>query len=229
MPGLVLRNSTAHDASVKHAVITGGTGGLGTAIAAAFASSDWDIAAIGSSDLDLADRPSIAHWFHDRPVDLLICAAGITLDAPLPRLDEKSWDRTVEINFNGAAACAKAAANEMIHRKAGGHIVFISSYSAIHPPIGQIAYATAKAALLGLTTDLARLYGSEGIRVNAILPGFLETAMTAKLSVKRTWEVLREHHLGNFNTTTAAAGFIRHLHDHMPHTSGQIFQLDSRT
>ena len=113
-------------------------------------------------------------------------------------------------------------------QQGNGHIVFISSYSALHPPLGQLAYATAKAALLGLTQSLARENGHHGIRVNAVLPGFLETRMTELVSEKRKIEILANHTLGRFNTPVEVAKFIRYLHQDLCHTSGQVFQLDSR-
>jgi 3-oxoacyl-[acyl-carrier protein] reductase len=212
---------------MKHAVITGGTGGLGSAIAGAFSEPGWTVEAPGSRDLDLRDEAAIARYFENLPVDLLVCAAGITRDAPLARLDPEIWDETYAVNFTAAQRCAEAVIPGMVDR-AEGHILFISSHSALHPPIGQAAYAAAKAALLGLATDLARRHGPQNLRVNAILPGFLETPMTAKITEKRRAEILAAHHLGRFNTPPAVADFIHFLHHHMPHTSGQVFQLDSR-
>ncbi len=110
----------------------------------------------------------------------------------------------------------------------GGHIIFISSYSAIHPPIGQAAYAASKAALLGLTQGLAAELGPMGIRVNAVLPGFMETPMTCAVSDGRRIEILSDHSLGRFNTPAIISKFIRHLQEDLVHTSGQVFNLDSR-
>lgn len=212
---------------LQHAVITGGTGSLGRTIAEALLGPDWAVSAPGSRDLDVRDHAAIQSYFRDRRVDLLVCAAGITRDAPLARLSDTAWDETWNVNFTGAASCAEAVLSGMRERQAG-HIVFISSFSALHPPVGQAAYAAAKSALLGLVSDLARCHGSSGIRINAVLPGFLETAMTETVSERRRSEILRDHVLGRFNTCRDAANFIRFLHQEMPHTSGQVFQLDSR-
>ena len=212
---------------MNQAVITGGNGSLGRIIAAALESPDWKIHAPSSRDLDVCDESSISRFFQRHPADLLVCAAGITRDVPLARLSEQAWDEVFAVNFNGALACARAALPGMIQKKSG-HIIFISSFSAIQPPIGQIAYAASKAALLGLTEDLARTFGSQNIRVNAILPGFLETKMTAEVTAKRRKEVREDHVLGRFNSPDQVAKFIRHLHHDLPHTSGQHFQLDSR-
>jgi 3-oxoacyl-[acyl-carrier protein] reductase len=211
----------------RHAVITGGTGSLGSAIALALHAPGWNIAAPGSKHLDIRDAAAVKNFFHHRHTDLLVCAAGITSDGPLAHLTHEAWDDTWSVNFRGALDCAEAALPGMIAR-GGGHIIFISSYSAIHAPSGQAAYATAKAALLGLTADLARRHGPSNIRVNAVLPGFLETRMTHSVSEKRRAEILAAHSLGRFNTCERVADFIRFLHHDLPHTSGQVFQLDSR-
>jgi len=211
----------------RHAVITGGTGSLGRAITDVLKASNWCILAPGRDELDVCDQPAVRKFFQSRQVDLLVCAAGITRDAPLARLTHQSWEETWSVNFRGALDCANAVLPGMIDR-GGGHIVFISSHSARQPPVGQAAYATAKAALLGLAADLARRHGACNIRVNAILPGFLQTRMTETVTDARRADILAEHALGRFNTSGRVAAFIRFLHHELPHTSGQIFQLDSR-
>lgn len=211
----------------KHLVITGGQGGLAQAVRATFEASGWHVDAPGRAELDVTDTRAVGAYLTARNPDLLVCAAGITRDAPLVRLDEESWDAVMAANYRGAAACAAAVLPAMVARR-NGHIVFISSRSAIHPPAGQAAYAAAKAAVLGLTRSLATAYGSHEIRVNAILPGFLETPMTAAVTDTRRAEVLAEHVLGRFNTPGAVAKFLLHLHDDLPAVSGQVFQLDSR-
>jgi len=212
---------------MHHLVVTGGTGGLGSAIVEAFRDPCWEVAAPGRQGLDVTDGAAIAAFFAERPVDLLVCAAGVTGEQPLGRLPEARWDQVMAVNFTGAAACAHAALPGMLARGTG-QVVFISSFSALHPPPGLAAYAAAKAALLGLTRELAAAHGARGIRVNAILPGFLDTRMTREVTARRREAVLGEHTLGCFNTPAAVAGFIRFLHEHLPHTSGQVFQLDSR-
>jgi 3-oxoacyl-[acyl-carrier protein] reductase len=215
-------------AELQHAVITGGTGSLGQEIVKALHAPDWSIKAPGSQELDMRDEPAIRRYFAEREIDLLVCAAGIISDAPLARLSPATWDETWQVNYRGAATCAAAALPSMIRRKRG-HIVFISSYSALHPPVGQAAYATAKAAMLGLVADLARRHGRSNIRINAVLPGFMPTRMTEQVTAKRRAEIQEDHALGRFNTCKATARFIHFLHHQLPHTSGQVFQLDSRT
>ncbi len=212
---------------VDQLFITGGSGGLGRAIVDAFTGSRWEITAPSRQELDVRNLEAIQGYLTSKSVDLLVCAAGITADMPLLRLDEGKWADVLEVNYQAAANCAAAVLPQMI-AQGSGHIVFISSFAARHPAVGQSAYATAKAALLGLTSSLAQRYGCQGIRVNTVLPGFLETRMTGNVTVKRKSEILDDHTLGRFNTPQAAAKFIRCLHEDLPYTSGQVFQLDSR-
>ena len=211
----------------EHVVITGGAGELARALAKECRIHGLEVWSPARDMLDVSSADSIRSYFKQREVDLLVCNAGITRDAPLVRLTEMDWQEVIAVNYNGALQCAQAALPAM-KRKGGGHVVFISSFSAQHPPIGQNAYATAKAALLGLVSDLSVRHGAENIRINAILPGFLETRMTKTVSAGRRLQVLDHHTLGRFNTCAQVAAFIRFLHLQMPHTSGQSFQLDSR-
>lgn len=208
-------------------VITGGEGALARALATAFTAAGHPVLSPGRRELDVTDGNAVREFFQAHPPELLICNAGLTRDTPLARLGEAAWDEVMAVNLRGAAACAAAASRAML-RSRQGHIVFVSSHSALHPPAGQAAYAAAKAGLLGLAKSLARELGPAGIRVNTILPGFLDSPMTAGLSTERRDQVRRDHVLDRFNTAEAVADFLVHLHDHLPHTSGQVFQLDSR-
>jgi 3-oxoacyl-[acyl-carrier protein] reductase len=208
-------------------VITGGEGALGRATAGAFAAAGHPVRAPGHRELDVTDAAAVAAFFQEHPAELVVCNAGITRDTGLSRLEEAAWDEVIAVNLRGAANCAAASIPAM--RRAGrGHLVFVSSFSALHPPRGQAAYAAAKAGLIGLAKSLARELGPDRIRVNTILPGFLETPMTAGVSDERRAQILGDHVLGRFSTPQVAAEFLVHLHDHLPHTSGQVFQLDSR-
>lgn len=221
------KRTVAASPCVKHLVITGASGGLGKALEVVFANVGWDVSTPGRSELDVTDLEAIRNYFELQSLDLLVCTAGITRDVFLARMRESHWDEVFAVNYQGAADCAAAVLPAMIEQ-GQGHIVFISSYSAFHPPAGQAAYAAAKAALLGLVADLAVKCGPSNIRINAILPGFMETRMTQTVSESRKTQILADHTIGRFNTPNAVAKFIHHLHEDLPHTSGQIFQLDSR-
>jgi len=212
---------------VQQVVITGGGGSLAAAIVHAMQTPRWSVAAPTRSELEVTNPESVNSYFKNQPIDFLICTAGVIADTPLARLSEESWDHIFAVNYQGAANCA-AATLPIMRRQHSGHVIFVASHSALHPPKGQAAYATAKAALIGLTTSLARRCGRHNIRVNALLPGFLETRMTAAVKESRKSRVLEDHALGRLNEVAAVAKFIAFLHEHLPHTSGQVFQLDSR-
>ena len=209
------------------AVISGGKGDLAHSIATHLIEQGFEVKTPGRAQLDVTQADSIREYFMLHQADLLICNAGITSDSPLIHLTESQWDEVLAVNLRGSIRCA-AAAIESMKGRGGGSIVLISSYSAIHPPIGQSAYATAKAALLGYIKELAAETGKHNVRVNAILPGFLDTRMTKTVRKQRKEEILEEHSLQRFNTKQAVASFICFLHQQLPHTSGQVFQLDSR-
>ena len=210
-------------------VITGGQGSLARAIARHLADvqPDWVVHSPARSEMDVSSENSIKAYLQDRPCDLLIAAAGVISDQLLAKTHEDDWDAVMKSNLRGAALAAKWAGRSMLSRKAG-HVIFIGSYSAYHPPMGQVAYASAKAGLIGLTKSLAREWGRANIRVNTILPGFLENRMTEEVSPLRKQQVLGQHALGRFNTEHEVAAFIHFLHTVLRHTSGQIFTLDSR-
>ena len=213
----------------QQVVITGGQGSLAQAIRRYFLQQQpsWEIACPSRLELDVTEESSLQQYFSEHPCDFLIAAAGKIADQPLAKISATSWDQLINCNLRGAAYAAKFASKSML-KKRQGHVVFLSSYSAIRPPLGQVAYASAKAGLEGLTKSLAQEWGRANIRVNTILPGFLENRMTDQVSPERKDQVRSAHCLERFNTEEAVAAFLYTLHTQMPHTSGQIFNLDSR-
>lgn len=210
-------------------VITGGQGSLAQALQASFRTQEpsWQILCPSRQELDVTDDAGMRAYFNAHACDLLIAAAGEIRDAPLAKITSTDWNRLLQSNLRGAAFAAKYASKHML-RKRCGHVIFIGSYSGFHPPIGQVAYASAKAALVGLTHSLAREWGSANIRVNLIVPGFLDNRMSSSVTAHRREELRHMHCLGRYNTEESVAAFVHSLHTQMAHTSGQIFNLDSR-
>jgi len=210
------------------AVVTGAAGGLGKAIAFSLSGNDGDVLAPGKKELDVSSPSSVKGFFESADdVDLLVCNAGIAIDKTIAKMTEEDWSRVIDVNLKGAFLCAREVSRAMAKRRSG-HILFISSFSALHPPVGQANYSAAKSALLGMMKSLAQELGRRNVRVNAVIPGFMDTKMTAALSDQIKQDVLGRHVLGRYNTPEAVADFITYLHQHMPHTSGQVFNLDSR-
>jgi len=210
-------------------VITGGQGSLARKVETYLREQEpsWHILSPSREELDVTVDESLCKYFSAHSCDLLIAAAGEIRDQPLARASSADWDRLLQSNLRGAAFAAKYAAKHMLRERCG-HVVFLGSYSGFHPPIGQIAYASAKAGLIGLTHSLAQEWGRANIRVNLILPGFLENRMTSEVSASRLDQVRKMHCLERCNTEESVAAFIHSLHTKLPHTSGQIFNLDSR-
>lgn len=213
----------------KQLIITGGSSVIAKGISDFWSTKHpkWTILSPTSNELNVTNSEQVKKFFHAHDCELLICCAGYSDNQVLSKATWEAWERTFNINLHGAAACAKAASLSM-QRNYAGHIIFLSSYAALRPTFGQSAYATAKAALIGLGKSLALEWGMHNIRVNTILPGWIESPMTLAVSAERHTQVLAEHALARFNTTQAVAAFISTLHQDLIHTSGQCFALDSR-
>jgi len=211
-----------------HVLITGGAGDLARAISAELQAADLVVHAPSHAELDVTDSASITGAFAKlERLDLLVCNAGITADRMMANMSEAEFDLVLKTNLTGAFRCARAGLKLMARQRVG-HIVFVGSFSALSGPAGQANYAAAKAGLIALTHSLAREYGARNIRVNCILPGFMETKMTSALSDELRAKFKEAHTLGRFNTPVEVARFIRFLHLEMTHTSAQVFNLDSR-
>ncbi len=226
------------------ALVTGASGGLGTALVEAFVANGWDVAAAGHAEaprarpgviwtgcLDVVDRASVGRAFEavDRAagrLDALINNAGVTEDGLLATMPDAAWDRVVGTCLKGAFLCSRSALERMLPRGAG-HIVNVSSLAARTGAIGQANYAAAKAGLIGLTLSLAREVGTEGISVNAVMPGVLATRMTAALPRQVLERFARASVLGRINTVEEAARWIVDLAGSRG-VSGQVWELDGR-
>lgn len=222
--------TTLTDSIPNVAVVTGGEGALGRALVSTLERSGrFDcILAPGRRELDVSDSGAVQDFLGELPrLDLLINNAGTRCDKPLVKMTEDEWDRVIDVNLRGAFLCGREAARKMF-RQRSGHVVNIGSFSALVPPSGQGNYAAAKAGLVGMTQSFAEEFGKRGVRVNCVLPGFLEgTGMTRDLPGAVIEKARAAHVLGRFNTPGAAARFIVQL-DEMQAVSGQVFQLDSR-
>ncbi len=189
--------------SGKIALITGGSRGIGAAIVERFCALGAIVYFTYRRDADAAtalanktgahacccsqnDDPAIEALIatlldaHQK-IDILVNNAGITDDQFLMLMPPSSWDTVLDTNLNGAFRFCKHTSRPMIQNKSGC-IINMSSVSALVGIGGQTNYAASKGALLAFTRSLAAELGPRGIRVNAIVPGFIETEMTAKMS-----------------------------------------------
>jgi len=209
------------------ALLTGGQGDLAQACAESLQAVGYTVLCPGRHELDVCSQQSVDAYFASlEQLDLLVGCAGILQDQLLPRLSEANWVDLNEVHLKGAFRCAQAAL-KLMSRQRSGHLLFISSRSALHGPVGQTAYAAAKAGLIGLAKSLALEYGKRGIRANVLLPGFLDTKLTRDLLSKRMQPILEEHVLGTLSSLEDAARTVVFL-DSLKAVSGQVIQLDNR-
>ena len=201
----------------KIAVVTGGAQGIGQAIATTLAQEGSDVVV---ADLDanrceetvarvqqlgrkaMAVSVNVGDWDQvkgmiDRVqkdwerIDILVNNAGITRDGLLLRMKEEDWQSVLQVNLTGTFFCVKAVLPTM-SRQRSGRIVNIASIVGAIGNIGQANYAASKAAVIGLTKTVAREYASRNITVNAVAPGFIDTAMTQDLSAETKEALLNQ-------------------------------------
>lgn len=235
------------------ALVTGGSRGLGSAIAQALAAAGAAvavnyrsgqeaaesvvarIAGAGGTAVavagDVAEPAAIEALFESAqsqlgPIEILVNNAGIAHDGLLLRMGVDDWDRVLDVNLRGAFLCSKAVLRGMIRRR-WGRIVNVSSVVGLMGNAGQANYAAAKAGLLGLTRATAREVASRGITVNAIAPGFVETDMTATLSAAQRETVLREVPLERFAVPDEIApSVVFFASDAAAYITGQVLTID---
>lgn len=192
----------------KTALVTGGSRGIGRAVALrlaaqgarvvlTYSSNEAAAAAVVAeiekqggqaraeplsiSDYEATEKSVAAIAKNAGALDILVANAGVALDGLLLRLRDADLEKTLNVNVKGALACAKGAIKPMMRAK-NGRIIFVSSVVGQMGNAGQVAYAASKAALIGISKSLAREYASRNITVNALAPGYVETDMTAQLT-----------------------------------------------
>ena len=159
-------------------------------------------------------------------VDILINNAGITRDGLIMRMDEKDFDDVIAINLKGAFHCIKAVCRPMMKKRSGA-IVNMASVVGVMGNAGQANYSASKAGLIGLTKTTAKELASRNITCNAIAPGFIESAMTDKLTDAVRAEYFKAIPLGRFGQVddiANAAAFL--VSDMAKYITGQVLQID---
>jgi len=160
-------------------------------------------------------------------LDILVNNAGITRDGLLLRMKDSDWDTVMSVNLKGVYLCIKAVLPSMMKQSGGGRIVNISSIAGAMGNAGQANYAASKAALLGLTKTVAREYASRGITVNAVAPGFIDTAMTAVLSPKVRETLMKEIPLARLGTPDDIAHAVAFLvSGQASYITGQVIHVN---
>jgi NAD(P)-dependent dehydrogenase (short-subunit alcohol dehydrogenase family) len=162
----------------RRVVVTGGTRGIGAAIAARFAASGDDVVAVGRSECDVTDEAAVAALF-DRVgwVEVLVNGAGVAISAPLGRTALADWRAQLDVNATGAFLCTRAALAGMIER-GSGRVVTVASTAGVVGSKYTAAYSASKHAAIGLTRAVAAEVAGTGVTANAVCPTFVRTDMT---------------------------------------------------
>jgi len=193
------------DLTGKTALVTGASGGIGGAIAKTLHSQGAKVVLSGTrvealealkgelggnafiAQANLSDiasveaLPKAAEQAAGGPVDILVNNAGITKDNLFMRMKDEEWDQVIAVNLTAAFRLSRAVLRGMM-KKRWGRIIQISSVVGATGNPGQGNYAAAKAGLIGMTKSLAAEVASRNITVNAVAPGFIQTAMTEVLT-----------------------------------------------
>jgi 3-oxoacyl-[acyl-carrier protein] reductase len=232
------------------ALVTGGSRGIGRAVAGALAEGGARVAVVAraveraqaaAAELagaghagyacDVADAAAVNALVKQveselGSLDILVNNAGVTGDNLLMRLSDADWDRVVDTNLKGAFNTIRAASRGMMRRRAG-RIINVTSVVGITGNAGQANYAASKAGLIGLTKSVAKELATRNILCNAIAPGFIDTEMTAALDGGTREALLERIPLGRLGTGAEVASVVRFLAGPASaYITGQVIVVD---
>lgn len=182
-------------------------------------------------ELNVTDAGAVQKCFDSvskelKLVDILVNNAGITRDGLLMRMKEADWDLVLSINLKGSFLCSQQAVKQMMKQKSGS-IVNVASIVGLMGNAGQANYSASKAGLIGLTKTTAREVASRGIRVNAIAPGFIDTAMTQVLDEKIRERLIEQIPLARLGLPEDIANCISFLvSDRASYITGQVLSIN---
>ena len=155
-------------------------------------------------------------------IDILVNNAGITKDGLFVRMDMEQWERVIKINLTSAYCVTHAVIKHMMKARQGS-IINMSSIVGRHGNAGQANYSASKAGLIGLTQTLAKEFGGRNIRVNAVCPGFIQTAMTQDLA--NIDEYLKAIPMKRLGTPEDIAKVVKFLALDTDYVTGQAIEV----
>ena len=234
------------------AIVTGGGRGIGRAIALALASAGASVAVFereaaaaaetaiaieqaggkalavpvdvtNLKDVEAALNKVVDLW---KRLDIVVNNAGITRDQLLMRMSEEDWEAVLKVNLTGAFAVCRAAVRPLLKQKSGC-IVIIATIIGLMGNAGQANYAASKGGLIAFTKSLARELAPRGIRVNALAPGFIATAMTDKIPADLREKMVQSIPLGRMGQPEdVARGVLFLAGPDASYITGQVLVVD---
>jgi len=236
----------------KVALVTGGAQGIGRAIALLFAREGAKVAisdinlekaretcrevespgqealAIGGNVADAQEAEAMVQQTVEKfgRLDILVNNAGITRDQVLLRMKEEDWDLVLSVNLKGAFHCTKAALRPFLKQKAG-KVVNIASVTGQMGNAGQANYAASKAGVIGFTKSIAREYARRNIQVNAVAPGFIDTAMSQAIPEKERELLIKQIPMERLGTPEDVAEAVLFLSSPAAdYVTGQVLNVN---
>ena len=234
---------------MKNVLITGTTGGIGSAILDIFYKNEFNIIATGTNEdkleksqkkyservstikCDLSDENQINHLVSQAQtscgsIDILINNAGITKDNVFLRMQKDQWDDVINVNLNSNFILTKLVIKGMI-KKRWGRVVNITSVVAKIGNAGQANYVASKSAIEGFSRTLAQEVASRNINVNVISPGFISSPMTDKLNDKQKDQILQKIPMNRFGQPNEIANLVKFLSsEECSYITGQNIIID---
>jgi 3-oxoacyl-[acyl-carrier protein] reductase len=159
-------------------------------------------------------------------LDILVNNAGVTRDTLIARMSDEDWAAVLGTNLNGVFHTCRGVARKMLRRRSGA-IVNLTSYVGLHGNAGQTNYAASKGGIVSFTKALAKELGNRGVRVNAVAPGYIETALTGVLSEEMRELIRTNTPLQRLGTPEDVAGAVRFLcSDEAAFVTGEVLLVD---
>jgi len=159
-------------------------------------------------------------------IDILVNNAGITIDRTLKNMTPDQWDKVLAVDLSSVFHCSKAVIGQMLER-GYGRIISISSVVGQKGNFGQTNYAAAKAAIIGFTKSLALETAKKGVTVNAVAPGFVNTAMTGQIPKDVLDKIVETIPIGRMAEPWEVARAVLFLADEQSsYITGQVFNVN---
>ena len=236
----------------KNCIVTGGSKGIGLAVVRTFLSEGGSVdyfsrtqadghaelealAATNSASVrwtacDVADEKAVEAAVDAAAsrgsLDVVVNNAGVTRDGLVFRMSAEDWDVVMDTNLKSAFLLCRSAARHMIKQRSGS-IVNVSSVVGITGNGGQTNYSASKAGLIGFTKSLAREVAGRGVRVNAVAPGFVDTAMTDKIPEAAREKLKAAIPLGRTGSPDEIAQVVLFLASRMAsYITGEVIKID---